>query len=323
MMDWIRNHVSLSARASLALLGAVLLWSSSFIALKIAVAEFDPMVMVFGRMLCSLAALALLRLTVWRRSSAPLLLDRRVSRREWKYVILLALCEPCFYFVFEGHAMLYTTASQAGMVVAALPLAVVAAAWLVLGERPHPRVWVGFALAVVGVVGLSAGAEVTESAPHPVLGNVLEALAMLCGAFYVLCAKQLSARCSPVFITAVQSLVGFCFFLPLLALPAISLPERFPLLPTLAVVYLGVGVTMVSFLLYNFAVRTVPASRTGAFLNLVPVLTLLMGLIFLDERLTLGQWAASALVLGGVILSQWKTGRPAESPQARMEGERA
>ena len=55
-----------------------------------------------------------------------------------------------------------------------------------------------------------------------------------------------------------------------------------------------------------------PASRTGAFLNLVPVLTLFMGLVFLDERLTAGQWAASALVLGGVIFSQWKTAQPEE-----------
>ena len=73
-----------------------------FIALKIAVSAFDPMVMVFGRMLSSLVALMLLRVTVWRRAEAPMLLDRRVTRREWKYIVLLALCEPCFYFVFEG-----------------------------------------------------------------------------------------------------------------------------------------------------------------------------------------------------------------------------
>ena len=80
---------------------------------------------------------------------------------------LLALCEPCFYFVFEGYAMIYTTASQAGMVVAALPLAVVVAAWLLLGERPHRRVWIGFVLAVVGVVWLSAGSEATEARAEP------------------------------------------------------------------------------------------------------------------------------------------------------------
>jgi drug/metabolite transporter (DMT)-like permease len=41
-------------------------------------------------------------------------------------------------------------------------------------------------------------------------------------------------------------------------------------------------------------------------------LTLFMGMVFLDERLTAGQWAASALVFGGVILSQWKTAQSEE-----------
>ena len=102
MMRFIQNHVSLSVRAGLALFGAVLLWSSSFIALKIAVSAFDPMVMVFGRMLSSLVALMLLRVTVWRRAEAPMLLDRRVTRREWKYIVLLALCEPCFCLLYTS-----------------------------------------------------------------------------------------------------------------------------------------------------------------------------------------------------------------------------
>ena len=314
MIRFIQDHVSASAQAGLALLGAVLLWSSSFIALKIAVSYYDPMVMVFGRMASSLLALGCLRVTLWRRT--PIFQHGRVTRREWKYVVLLALCEPCFYFVFEGYAITLTTASQAGMVVAALPLAVVAAAWLVLGEKPGRRVWAGFLLAVAGVIWLSWGSEASESAPNPVLGNILETLAMLCGALYVICAKRLSANCSPVMITTVQSVIGFFFFLPLLTLPAVSLPEAFPLWPTLAVAFLGVCVTMLSFLLYNFAVRRVPASRTGAFLNLVPVLTLFMGLFFLDERLTLEQWAASALVLGGVVLSQWEPKSEKVSPVA-------
>lgn len=294
--------------AGLALFMATLLWSSSFIALKVAVAYFDPLVMVFGRMATSLAVLIILRLTVWRQAASPLRPGKTLPRSDWKFMILLALCEPCFYFVFEGYAIINTSASQAGMVVAALPLAVVVAAWLLLGERPGHRVWIGFLLAVIGVAWLSWGAVATESAPHPILGNMLESFAMVCGALYVVCAKQLSPQCSPVLITAMQSFIGFFFFLPLLALPGVRLPDALPLFPSLAVVYLGVAVTLVSFLLYNFAIRHVSAARTGAFLNLVPVMTLLMGMIILDERLAPSQWLASALVLGGVLLSQWKTG---------------
>lgn len=300
--------IPLHIRAMLALLIAVMLWGSSFIALKVAVAAFDPVVMVFGRMGCSLVVLFLLRMTLWRRSPQPLLLDRRLSRRDWFFVVLLALCEPCFYFVFEGYGIQYTTASQAGMIVATLPLAVVLVAWLFLGERPHVWVWTGFLMAVCGVVWLNWGAEATETAPNPVLGNCLEVLAMLCATGYVFCAKQLSPVCAPVLVTTMQSVVGFFFFMPLLALPVVTLPDTFPLLPSLAVLYLGGVVTLVSFLMYNFALRHAPASRIGAFLNLTPVFSLLFGILFLGESLTPGQWAACALVLGGVITSQKRTG---------------
>lgn len=236
-----------------------------------------------------------------------MLLDRRVTRREWKHIVLLVLCEPCFYFVLEGYAMIYTTASQAGIVVATLPLAVVVAAWLLLDERPHRCIWIGFVLAVVGVVWLSAGSEATESAPNLIFGNFLEVLAMLCGVLYVVCAKQLSSRCPPVLTATTQSLIGLLFFLCLLPFPAVRLPDNSPLLLTLAILYLDIDVTMLPFLPYNSVVRSVPTSRTGVFLNLMPVLTLLMGTVFLDERLTVGQWAASALVFRGVTLNQWKT----------------
>lgn len=302
------DRIPVQVRAMLALLVAVMLWGSSFMALKVAVAAFDPVVMIFGRMGCSLIVLLLLRVTLWRRSPQPLILDRRLARRDWLFIVLLALCEPCFYFVFEGYGIQYTTASQAGMIVATLPLAVVIAAWLLLGERPGLWVWVGFLLAVCGVVWLNWGAVATENAPNPVLGNCLEVLAMLCAAFYVICAKQLSPVCAPVLITTMQSVVGFLFFMPLLALPVVNLPDSFPLLPSLAVVYLGAVVTLVSFLMYNFALRHAPASRVGAFLNLTPVFSLFFGMLFLDESLAPGQWAACALVLGGVVLSQKQTG---------------
>ena len=103
---------------------------------------------------------------------------------------------------------------------------------------------------------------------------------MLCGALYVVCAKS---AFFPVFAgldhdhaVADRLLFFSCASLPL---PAVKLPDSFP---TLAILYWA-SATMLSFLLYNFAVRSVPASRTGAFLNLVPVLTLFMGMVFLDD----------------------------------------
>lgn len=293
-----------ASSATLALVLAMLLWSSSFIAMKVALEGFDPMVVVFGRMGISSA----LFLALWRNFRHV-----RYRKGDWKPLGAMALCEPCLYFVFEAYALRYTSASQAGMVVSVLPLCVAVAAWIVLGERLARQVWCGFMLAIAGVIWLSLGGTSSGNAPNPLLGNLLELCAMVCATGYVIHAKRLSATYPPLCITAVQSLAGSAFFLPLLFLPTTRLPDSLPLLPTLSVLYLGTCISLGAYGLYNFGVSRLPAGQASAFINLIPVLTLLMGRVLLGDELTSQQYAASALVLAGVLLSQGRAagnGRP-------------
>jgi drug/metabolite transporter (DMT)-like permease len=56
--------------------------------------------------------------------------------------------------------------------------------------------------------------------------------------------------------------------------------------------------------LYNYAVSKVPASQASAFVNLIPVFTVILGRIILDEHFTAVQYVASAIVIAGVFMSQ-------------------
>lgn len=284
--------------ASMALLVAMFLWGSSYVALKYTVEAFHPIVMVTGRML--IASVALLVGWKW----AYTIPWRTVPRQDWILLALLGFLEPALYLLFEGYALQYTTASQAGMIVAAQPLCVVILARVLLKEHLSRITAAGFGLALWGVIWLCADGVATETAPDPLLGNFLECLAVLCGAFYVIAAKRLSAACTPVLLTAAQLVMGLLFFLPILFLTDIPLPTEFPLRASLSVLYLGIMVSLVSFTLFNFAIVRLPAAQTGAFLNLVPLLTLLLGVVVLGETLTTGQWIASGLIMSGVLLSQ-------------------
>lgn len=290
---------------TVALLLAMLLWGSSFIAMKVAVGAFDPLLVILARMLVA----TLLFAFVARRFTGA---DYRAG--DWKWLLLMGLCEPGLYFLFEAYALQYTTASQAGMITALLPVMVAAAAALLLGERARRRIWAGFGLSVAGVVWLSAAAEVQEQAPAPLLGNFLEFLAMVCATGYMVLLKKLSVRYSPWLLTAVQALVGLLFYLP--ALPFIAWPDslaRISLIPLLAVLYLGSVVTIGAYGLYNFGMSRLPASQASAFVNCIPVIAVALGWALLDERLTPWQLAACVLVLGGVVLSQ---GRVESRPDA-------
>lgn len=285
------------------LIGAMVLWSSSFVALKFAFRHFDPWVVIFGRMLVSALCFA------------PFLksLSSSFRLKDLKLLLFMAVCEPGLYFVFEAKALTYTSASQAGMITAMLPIMVAVAAAAVLGERLTRRMILGFALAVAGALWLSVISESDAHAPNPMLGNFLEFLAMVCATGYMICCKRLAARYNPWFLTAIQSLVGVIFYLPLLLLPSTHLPTNFPPLPTAAIIYLGSAVTLLAYGLYNYGLSRLPASQSSAFINLIPVITLLLGRLILGEHLSGWQYVASALVMLGVLVSQ--DSPSGESPQ--------
>ncbi|MDR3641520.1 MAG: DMT family transporter [Humidesulfovibrio sp.] len=279
----------------LALVAASILWASAFIAFKLAFLAYDTMFVVFGRML--VATLCFLPLY-------PRFRSQPYRRGDWKPIVLMGLCEPGLYFLFETSAIKNTEAAQAGMVVAMLPLMVAVGAHFLLGEEVAGRTWAGFLVAVAGAALLSLFSRATENAPHPALGNFLEFLAMCCATGYTILLKKLSARYSPMFLTATQALLGCVVFLPLMFLPGQHLPTAFVLVPALSIVYLGAASTLGAYGLYSYGVSKIPASQASAFINLIPVATVLMARLVLDEVFSLGQYLASAVVLGGVLLSQ-------------------
>ena len=75
-------------------------------------------------------------------------------------------------------------------------------------------------------------------------------------------------------------------------------------MPLACIIYLGAAVMFLGYGLYNFALTGMPAGQATAFMNLVPVCSLLMGVLFLQEHMTFMQYGAAALVVGGVALSQ-------------------
>lgn len=281
-----------------ALLLAMLLWSSSFVALKIAFTGYDPMVVIFGRMLVA----SLCFLAVGKR----LVRSVQYQKGDYKLILFMAFCEPCLYFVFEAKAIENTTASQAGIITAILPILVLISASIILKESISRKTWAGGIIAMAGVCWLTLESVPSSHAPNPILGNFYEFLAMVCATGYTISLKRLTARYSPFFLTATQAVIGTLFYLPLLLLPSTELPTSYPVAPGLAIIYLGAVITLCAYGLYNFAVQHIPASRAAMFANLIPVFSVLLGWIILGEKLSPPQFVAAGLILGAVYLSQIK-----------------
>lgn len=301
----------------LCLAGAVLLWGTSFVAMKYALTGFSPLAVVFLRMALASALLAL----VWGRVPKA---GRR--RGDLKWLGLMCLLQPCLYFLLEGYAVTLTTSAQAGMISSLVPLLVAAGAWAFLREALTARMVWGIFLSLCGVVWLSLGGTAEHNAPNPALGNVLELLAMCCASGYMLVLKHLSSRFDSWHLTGLQVFAGALFFLPgalatepdWLAAPASAL-AAVPLDAWLAVAYLGGVVTLAAFGLYHKAVACLSSAQAAASINLVPLVAVFAGWLLLGETLAPGQFAACALILAGVLLGQSRGA--AQAPAGRREAQ--
>lgn len=285
----------------LCLSGAVLFWGTSFAATKTALASFSPMAVIWLRMMVASLAFA----PFWRRIPKP---DYRVS--DWRLLALTGLLMPCLYYLFEGHAVLYTTSSQAGVISAIVPLLVAVGAWVFLRERLGVRSVVAIALSLGGVTALSLSGSAQATAPNPVLGNVLEFLAMVCAAGSMLAIKHLSTRYGPWLLTGMQAALGTVFFLPgALQLGSVGL-SSVPPIAWASVVYLGVAVTLGAFGLYNTALSMMASNRAALAINLVPAVAMGAGWLALGETLTPVQLVACAVTVGAVVFGE--SGRDAQ-----------
>ncbi len=277
------------------LLMAMVLWASTFVALKLAFRAYDPMVVIFGRMFVASLCVVFFPKAL---KTVP------VRRKDLKYIALMALCEPCFYFIFEAQALVYTSASQAGMITTMMPLMTAVGAWFFLKEKLTKRICLGFAVAATGALWLSFASQPSPHGPNPLLGNFLEFLAMICTTGYALCLKRLTSRYKPIFLAFIQAFSGAIFYFPLLFLPGTVMPTHIDPVSFSAVIYLGAIVTIGAYGCYNFGVSRIPASQATAFVNLIPVISLGMSAVILGERFTTVQYMASFVVLAGVILTQ-------------------
>lgn len=281
--------------ANVLLLLSMVAFGSSFVASKIALQYYDPIYVAAGRLF---AGSIVFIFFIKELSKVSL------TRKDLLVLFLVGLFEPFLCFIFEGYALEYTSASQAGVITALLPLMVAVGAWFALSEKMNKVQMSGFMIAILGVISLTMMAKTTETAPNPFLGNILEILAMACAAISVINIKKLSQKLSSWAITAFQVLISSVLFVPLLALTPSTYCLPFCSEAIGPILYLGIVVNIVAYGFYNYGVSKISASQATIYVSLVPVFAMFFAYLILKESMSLQSIVASFFVLGGVVISQ-------------------
>ncbi|MBF0531295.1 MAG: DMT family transporter, partial [Deltaproteobacteria bacterium] len=147
----------------------------------------------------------------------------------------------------------YTTAAESGVITSTTPAIVGLLAFLFLKERLTKNKIIALGLAVLGILALNLSdpAQINARGPRPWLGNLLVFGAVLGEALFINLGKAVSARVSPLAISAILTIYGLAMFLPFAVYEALTFSFSSPtLFDWLTILYYGLVVTVLAFLLW-------------------------------------------------------------------------
>jgi len=281
----------------LAIIASVLLWGGSFTAMRQGLGELGSFELMSLRFLTAALALSPFLPGFIRSFQAS------VGKGDGRLILVMVLLQPCLYFLFEANALKFTTASQAGVISATVPLLTAIGAWIVLKETVNRRVIIGMVIAFGGIIIVTSGGTPDSGAARPLLGNTLELFAMISAAGYLIAVRKLSSRYDTWLLTAMQIFTGVIFFFPGL-ISILRSGTAFSTLPWFPVIYLGIASSIAAFGLFNWGMKYVPAARASSFINLIPIVAAAGAWLILGEKLTVLQISGGGMVLIGVVISQ-------------------
>jgi drug/metabolite transporter (DMT)-like permease len=277
--------------ALLFILLCVLFWGISFISTKVVLVQIPPATIVLYRQIIACLALISL-LPFWRCPSLP-------TREDAWRIAASAFFGIVMYFILENRGLEHTTASNASLIVSALPIFTLLGEALLYHKKVGRRMMMYLIISILGVylvVSINGRLDLSSS---QLFGNLQVLGAMACWVAYTLLNKGTAERSSSLNIIFYQSLAAVFLCIPF----AVQEKERWisPLelssATWLNVIFLGMFCSGWAYVFYIRALGRLGPTISAAFLNLIPVVTAVCGYLLLQERLTWVQVLGMTLIM--------------------------
>lgn len=278
-----------------------LIFGLSFLFIKIALESLSPLALISYRF--TLAAIVLTLLVAFR------IIKVDFKGKPLKMLALLSLFEPILYFIFETIGINLTSSSEAGMIIALIPVIVTVLAIAFLNERPTGKQFCSVLVSVAGVLYITVMAGSFDHNGH-FIGILFLLGAVVSAGGYNILSRKCAAYFTPVEITfAMMWTAAIGFNVALLVKKIISYDPKdsvyavFTFPGGLAVIYLGILSSVCAYFMLNYVLSKLPIARASVFSSLSTVVAIFAGIIFRHEAF---YWYE---IVGGllIILGVWGT----------------
>ncbi len=276
---------------------ATFFWAGAFIAAKLGVYELSPVVLTFLRM--GIAALVIFPFMV--KKLGP---NWKIKKGELKFILATSIVGMVGYHMFFFTALQYTTASKASMINATNPLITAVLASLFASEKLTPKKIAMLLLALSGVVYI-----ITAGSLQALLSFDLNKgdFIMFCGtmlwATYGIIVKKAVPILGPLKLSTYTFAFGALIMMPF-ALYDFATTDALTvgIAPYMAVLYMALFPTVLGYSIQQMAIAEIGPSKASLFINLVPIMTTVLAVIFLKETIETYHIIGAGMIITAVIL---------------------
>lgn len=277
---------------------SALFWSGNFVISRGMHAEIPPLGLSFWRWLVALLILCLFGVQ-------HLLAQHHIARRHWRFIVVQGLLGVAGFNTLIYLAMQTTTAINAVLVNSCIPVLIAVCSWVMFREALSLRQGFGVLLSLGGVVLIMVkGSWEYLRAVSFNPGDLLVLVAALLWALYSTNLKRYPREMHPFAYQTGIVISGLVVLLPCY-LYELSLGKTMQVgLPSLlTIVYVALFASILAFIFWNRAVRTVGPNKAGPFIHLMPVFSTLLAVVFLDEAIEPYHLAGIALIFTGIAMT--------------------
>ncbi|WP_433163605.1 DMT family transporter [Kribbella sp. CA-247076] len=286
-----------STHATAAAAVTVVLWASSFVAIRHAGTEFSAGALSLARLGLGSILLGALLFTRPRPEAA---VRRWPAKRDWAPLLACGVLWFGVYNLALNDAERRLDAGTAAMLVHIAPLLIAVLAGFGLGEGFPRNLVIGGLVAFAGIVVIGTS---SSDGRAELWGVVLCVIAAVSYAVGVVTQKPLLSRLPAAEVTWLACTIGAVVCLPFA--PALLDELRTADATTIWwVVYLAAFPTALGFTTWAFALRRTSAGRMGITVYAVPVVAIILGWLFLGETPAALAFVGGALCLAGVAISR-------------------
>ena len=269
--------------------------SVTHIAAKAAVGQVDAL------------TLTLLRNVISVGGFYSILMVRGVSvriQKEYRRSIFLLGFLIVLNQYFYLYGLKYTTAANGALLYALTPMFVLILSRFSLREKITLQKLLGIILAFVGVTVVIFERGISTSTEFA-FGNIIILLAVITYALFTILGKPLVLKFGVLSTAASANIAGLLLVLPFGFYNTITFPyDRLHTLDWTGILYLGIGTSIIGYLLWYYALRRIDATRLAVFANGQPIVTSILSVIFLGATITPWFIIGGILTLMGVIITQ-------------------